>query len=97
MFYDSRMCAVQRLVAEVKQATESKTLFLSFICHELRNPLHAIIGMNELLKETELSDEQKECVESVSSASQLMSAIVNDGNNQHHLSFADFLGWGGLL
>jgi two-component system, sensor histidine kinase and response regulator len=48
------------------------------VSHELRNPLHAIVGMNELMVGTPLTSKQREFVESIACCSNIMCAIVND-------------------
>ena len=59
-------------------AESSKADFLAFMAHELRNPLHNVIGCAELLLTSNLQAEQRELLESLSLSSQLMSRIVDD-------------------
>ena len=61
-----------------KAAVEARNEFLSFICHEIRNPLNGCVGMAGLLAETPLQDEQKEYVQALSTSCDLMCAIIND-------------------
>jgi signal transduction histidine kinase len=75
-----RYARMSALLSDVETANLAKTSFLSFICHELRNPLHAIAGMNELMGEMPLSSKQREFVDSIASCSNIMCTIVNDGN-----------------
>ncbi|CAG8456056.1 1348_t:CDS:2 [Funneliformis caledonium] len=51
--------------------------FVSFICHELRNPLNGIIGFTTLLLDTALSNEQREYAEAISTISNYMCNIIN--------------------
>ncbi|CAI2166349.1 8764_t:CDS:2, partial [Funneliformis geosporum] len=51
--------------------------FVSFICHELRNPLNGIIGFTTLILDTELSRIQREYAEAISTISSYMCNIIN--------------------
>ena len=65
-------------IDSAKQANEAKSRFLANMSHELRTPLNGVIGMGELLRETSLSFEQHELVNSMhSSANTLLELIEN--------------------
>jgi PAS domain S-box-containing protein len=59
-------------------ASQSKSEFLATMSHELRTPLNGILGMNELLLTTELSERQREYVAAGSSSGQLLVQLIND-------------------
>jgi hypothetical protein len=60
------------------QANQSKSDFLGFLCHELRNPLHAISAMVDFLHQSEMKKEDWECIETIDSQVKMMTTIVSD-------------------
>jgi signal transduction histidine kinase/CheY-like chemotaxis protein len=61
-----------------ESANEQKTRFLATLSHELRNPLHAILGNLELVSETPLDDGQRERIVAIDSSSRTLLGLVND-------------------
>ncbi|KAI8832731.1 hypothetical protein BC829DRAFT_437409, partial [Chytridium lagenaria] len=68
----------QSALADALRANTQKSAFMAFLCHELRNPLHAILNINTFLKESSLANDQHQYCEAISIASMYMSQIIND-------------------
>ena len=50
---------------EAIEASRSKTMFLANMSHEIRTPMNSIIGIYNILSQTELTEEQKELARSL--------------------------------
>jgi len=65
-------------VARAEAANQAKRRFISVVSHEMRTPLNAIIGMADLMRDTTLSREQADMLQTLRGSSQLMLGLVED-------------------
>ncbi|KAA1176447.1 response regulator [Marinobacter salinexigens] len=63
---------------EAIRANHAKNQFLANVSHELRIPLQSVLGYANLMTDTPLDQEQREYVQTLLSASESLSAIIND-------------------
>eukprot|EP01037_Dinobryon_pediforme_P015272 gene15272-15423_t len=64
-------------LAAAEEANRAKTLFIASVSHELRTPLTSIIGLGELLQNTNLSADQDNMVRTISSAGRSLLRMIN--------------------
>ena len=74
-FSNSAMAEVARL--DMKFADSAKADFISSISHELRSPLHGILGMTDLLKDSDLDGQQVSHVATIETCGKTLLETIN--------------------
>jgi len=74
----SEVVGVSRDVTARRLAQEQQKRFLAMVSHEFRTPMNAILGIADLLAETELTPEQSKYVEVFQSAGNSLLDLIND-------------------
>jgi len=86
-----RLIEWRRESQTIQSLSSVKSRFIARMSHEIRTPLNAIIGLNDILSETEMNNEQTKLLESVSKASKSLLSIVNDVLDISRLDMNDML------
>ena len=73
---DRRRAEIERETASA--AAKARAEFLAVMSHELRTPMNGVIGMTELMFATDLSDEQRDYLETIQLSGNALLAVIND-------------------
>ncbi|MFY0659244.1 MAG: response regulator [Shimia sp.] len=69
---------IERNQRKAEAASEAKSMFLATMSHEIRTPLNGVLGLADVLKETQLGSDQKRMVTMIQSSGQALLQLIND-------------------
>jgi len=65
-------------LSRAEAANQAKRRFISVVSHEMRTPLNAIIGMADLLRDSQLSAQQADMLQTLRGSSRVMLGLIED-------------------
>lgn len=69
---------LKKAISDAEAATEAKASFMASMSHEIRTPMNGVIGMVDLLQQSDLTSDQQQMMQTISESGAMLVTLIND-------------------